>query len=133
MFLHENLAHAMLRALPCINIMMREVGVDVVEADQCMYGLHTRGNHGYQLVLAKMPTKFITDSRSIGSKLRKTCDGDHQHQPLVDGRATDAARYPPALCKAICRGVAKEKNASAFGGPGSDGGGQGGSPKEDRY
>ena len=40
-FLHENPAHAKSWALPCIRRMMREVGVDVVEADQCMYGLKT--------------------------------------------------------------------------------------------
>ena len=88
---------------------MREVGVDVVEADQCMYGLHTWGKTKSQLVLAKNPTKFMTNSRSLGRELSRMCDGEHTHQPLVDGRAKDAARYPPALCKAICRGVAKEK------------------------
>ena len=31
------------------------------------------------------------------------------HQSLIDGRAKDAARYPPALCRAICRGISKEK------------------------
>ena len=62
-----------------------------------------------QLVLAKKPTKFMTNSRSIGRALSRKCNGDHIHQPLVDGRAKDAARYPPALRKAICRGVAKEK------------------------
>ena len=42
-FLHENPAHAKLCPPPCIKRMMREVGVDVVEADQCMSGLHTWG------------------------------------------------------------------------------------------
>ena len=61
------------------------------------------------LVLAKKPTRFMTNSRSIGQELRRKCDGAHSHQPLVDGRAKDAARYPPALCRAICRGIVKEK------------------------
>ena len=61
------------------------------------------------MVLAKKPTKFMTNSRSIGGELKKRCNGAHEHQPLVDGRARDAARYPPALCRAICRGVVKEK------------------------
>ena len=51
----------------------------------------------------------MTNSRSIGGRLRKKCVGKHVHQLLVDGRARDAARYPQALCLAICRGVAKEK------------------------
>ena len=28
---------------------------------------------------------------------------------MTDGRAMDAARYPPALCRAICIGISKEK------------------------
>ena len=62
-FLHENPAHAKSWALPCIRRMMREVGVDVVEADQCMYGLKTWGRSRAQMVLAKKPTKFMTNSR----------------------------------------------------------------------
>ena len=42
---HGNPAHGKSWALPCIRIMMRAVGVDVVEADQCMYGLRTWGNN----------------------------------------------------------------------------------------
>ena len=45
----------------------------------------------------------------MGKELKVKCDGSHEHQPLVDGRAKDAARYPPALCRAICRGLQKEK------------------------
>ena len=37
------------------------------------------------------------------------------HQALIDGRAKDAARYPPALCRAICRGISKEKMLRAGG------------------
>ena len=36
-------------------------------------------------------------------------DKSHQHLPLVHGRPKDAARYPPALCRAICRGLMREK------------------------
>ena len=67
--------------------MMRELGVDVLETDQCMFGLETWGSSRAQLVLAKKPTRFMTNSRSIGQELRRKCDGAHPHQPLVDGRA----------------------------------------------
>ncbi|MDA8584429.1 hypothetical protein N9L68_09330 [bacterium] len=40
--------------------------------------------------------------------MKRKCDGAHEHQPLVEGRAKDAARYPLGLRRAICRGVAKE-------------------------
>ena len=108
-FIHENPSHAKPWALPCSRKMMKEIGVDVVEADQCMFGLKTWGSSKAQLVLAKKPTRFMTNSRSMGHELRRKCDGTHTHQPLVDGRAKDVARYPPALCRAICRGIAKEK------------------------
>ena len=95
--------------MPVIRRILRQAGVELVEADQCMYGLKTWGSSRSQLVLAKKPTKFMTNSRSIGRELSRKCDGRHEHQPLIDGRAKDAARYPPALCRAICRGMSKEK------------------------
>ena len=42
-FIHENPAHAKSWALPCIKRIMRQMGVEVVEADQCMFGLKTWG------------------------------------------------------------------------------------------
>ena len=88
---------------------MRQVGVDVYKADQCMYGLKTRGANKHQLVAAKKPTRFRTNSRAVGQELMKRCDGSHEHQLLVEGRANNAARYPRELCRAICRGLRKEK------------------------
>ena len=37
------------------------------------------------------------------------CDGSHLHQHLIGGRAAAAALYPPELCKAICRGLVKQR------------------------
>ena len=45
-FIHEQPAHATSWALPVIRRMMEETGVDVVEADQCMFGLKTWGQAG---------------------------------------------------------------------------------------
>ena len=44
--LHEQPAHAKSWMTPEIRSMMREAGVTVVEADQCMYGLKTWGPTG---------------------------------------------------------------------------------------
>ena len=74
-----------------------------------MFGLKTWGGNRHQLVPTKKPTKFMTNSRALGNELKRRCDKSHQHQPLVDGRAKDAARDPPDMCKAICRGIMKEK------------------------
>ena len=51
----------------------------------------------------------MPNSRAIGRELIRICDGSHEYQPLIDGRAHAAARYPVARCKAICRGIIKEK------------------------
>ena len=42
-FIHENLAHAASWALPVIRKMMKEFEVDVIETDQCMFGLKAWG------------------------------------------------------------------------------------------
>ena len=73
------------------------------------------GDTRSQLMLAKKPTKFLTNSKELGRELRRKCDGTHLHQPLLGGRAKDAARYPPSLCRAICRGILREKTARACG------------------
>ena len=80
-------------------------GVTVVEADQCMYGLKTKGSDNITEIAAKKPTKFMTNSRALGQTLSRKCDGMHQHQSLIDGKAQLASRYPTGLCKAICRGI----------------------------
>ena len=74
-----------------------------------MFGLRTWGSGKCKLVHAKKPTKFLANSRVLGKELQKKCDGTHEHQQLVDGRASAAARYPNALCRAICRGIVKAK------------------------
>ena len=73
-----------------------------------MYGLKTKAGPGEEDKLAKKPTRFMTNSIEIHEELRRGCDGKHEHQQLVDGRAKAAARYPEKLCKAICRGLARE-------------------------
>ena len=41
--------------------------------------------------------------------MSRRCDNNNEHQPLLDGGAKDAAIYPQAQCRAIRRGIAKEK------------------------
>ena len=80
LLLHEHPAHAKSWALSEIKRMMEVQGVDVIEADQCMFGLRTRSVNGIKLT--KKPKKFMTNSRVIGDELRRKCDGTHPHQPL---------------------------------------------------
>ena len=81
MFLHEKPTHAKSWALPCIRKLMRDQGVHVGEADQCMVGLKTWGANKSQLMLAKKPTRFMTNSQVLGRELSRRCDKSHEHQP----------------------------------------------------
>ena len=79
----------------------------MVITDQCMFGLTTTGQQG-QKMLAKKQTIFLSNAEEILKELGRKCDGQHQHQQLMSGRAGPAAVYPPALCKAVCRGLMKQ-------------------------
>ena len=106
---HEHPAHATSWAIDEMKALMQEYGVDVYQADQCMYGLVARAQGGWKCKPAKKPTRFMTNSRALAKELQKKCDRTHEHQVLLDGRAAGAARYPAGLCKAICRGIVREK------------------------
>ena len=77
-------------------------------ADQCQYGLKTRGAGGAGSMPARKRTKFMTNSSEIANELSWKCPKDHLHQALVGGRAHKAAIYPEGLCEAICRGLKRE-------------------------
>lgn len=85
----------------CSQELMQLPGVFVVRADQCAFGLRVREH------LNKKPTQFVTNCPFIAAKLSLKCSGDHIHEPLLGGKAAAAAIYPPALCKAIVRGLRK--------------------------
>ena len=86
-------------------------GVSIVTADQCMYGLRTPAEEKGKTAPARKTTKFMTSSRQMADLLRRRCDGEHLHQPLVGGRCRDAAYYPLRLIQAILQGIRDTKNA----------------------
>ena len=90
--------------------LMEEEGVVVTIADQCQYGLTTWGKKG-EAMPAKKKTTFMTNSQAIAAELKRVCDGKHEHQQLLSGRAAEAARYPKGLCEAICKRVARRGQA----------------------
>ena len=57
----------------------------------------------------KKPTGFMTSSRHIAKELNRLCDASHDHVHLMAGKASAAQVYPPDLCKAMLRGIAKQK------------------------
>ena len=108
LFLHEHPAQASSWDLNIIKQLAKEEGVTIASADQCMYGLRTPGPGGTGSMPARKPTKFMTNGFWLGQELSVKCDMRHAHQPLLSGRAEGAARYPPRLVQAICRGLLTE-------------------------
>ena len=72
--------------------------------DQCAYGLVTWDNEGGSGP-AKKATKFLTNAPCMAKYLSDRCPGNHEHVPLLQGRASAAAVYPSGLVKALCKGV----------------------------
>ena len=54
-------------------------------------------------------TKFACSSPLILDEISRRCDGSHNHQRLVDGRASRAQVYPPRLCEAMLRGIDRQR------------------------
>ena len=110
LFLHEHPATASSWKEADVIALSKMDGVRMVTADQCMFGLKTEGHSKNSVMPAKKPTKFMTNSWCIAKELDRRCDGSHVHQALLGGsRASSAAIYPEELCKAMCRGLLKEK------------------------
>ena len=62
----------------------------------------------------KKPTRYMTSSEELVSELGKICRKDHEHTHIRGGgRSMRAAVYPKQLCEAICRGVAKQREADS--------------------
>merc|ERR1739836_131146 len=55
----------------------RKLGVIVTHADQCAYGLVTRGPHG--MAPAQKPTKFMTNSPCVATELGRRCPNRMTH------------------------------------------------------
>ena len=107
-FLHEHPATASSWSLKEITDLLDMQSVEVVQADQCMYGLKTWGQNGKDVLRARKRTQFMSNSPEIRRQLSRQCDGWHQHQALTGGRAQDSARYPKELCRSICMGLMLE-------------------------
>lgn len=74
-------------------------GVFVCRFDMCQFGM--RVGQG----LNKKPTTIITNSAEVAKELNRVCSGGHTHESLMGGKAAKAAEYPPALCRAMLKGL----------------------------
>ena len=99
-------------------------GVFWQRADMCMYGLTTPDLVGAEMPAMK-PTGFLSTAWCVLEELSLVCDGSHAHQGLVGGRAAAAAEYTPQLCRAICRGYARQRRYDSSGMVGGQGFGRG--------
>ena len=105
-FLMEHPAPADSRRIPEVVKFLEVGGVAHVVADQCMYGLKTRGSADGEKLPAKKPTRFISNSWCVLQELSTRCDRSHEHQQFMSGRPDRAVEYPDELCEAFCRGIA---------------------------
>ena len=112
LFLHEHPVGALSWKTKPILKLLKSAGVYSVVNDQCMFGLTVRGPNGGEPMLAKKPTRWMTNSIFMSDSLNVRCDGSHSHQHLVGGRAAGAAFYPPKLLRAILRGMAMTRDAT---------------------
>ena len=92
-----------------LKALLKVDGVEVQLADQCMYGLMTRGSSGNEAMSAKKTTRFLSNSWCILDELSTRCDKSHTHQQLIGGRAKQAGIYPDKLCDAICTGLLRQQ------------------------
>ena len=106
-FLHEHPLTAKSWKLKAIQRMLDREDVISTVIDMCQYGMTAQGEYGEQP--AKKPTRMMTNSPWLAEQLKRRCRGEHIHTTLVGGKAGPCARYPPGLCRAICKGIQKQK------------------------
>ena len=104
LFLHEHPASASSWRLRKVRKLANTPGVFEVVGDMCQFGLRTTGG-GF----ARKRSRFLTNSWEIAQEISKLCPGTHVHTPLVGGKAKATEQYTPEFCRAVCRGLLKEK------------------------
>ena len=110
--LHEHPWSARSWALECVDDLGHDERVALVQSHMCRLGMTSRiGRDPDEVDPVKKPTGFMTTSWCIRDELDRRCHIglNHQHVPLVEGRAAAAQVYPVELCKAICSGLARQK------------------------
>ena len=111
-FLHEHPQSATSWKLPNIMKLASNPMVYKATTHMCRFGMVSTDEQGEGLVLK--PTTMMTNSIEIQRELDRQCDRvSHRHVHLTGGRAKDAAIYPKALCRAVCRGTAKQMELDA--------------------
>ena len=92
-FLHEHPMGAGSWKEPNMQAMAKKEKNILAKIDQCQYGLWIKDKTGS--LLAKKPTKFLTNSPGIAKHLQTRCPGEHSHvegahASLFDGKTAQA-------------------------------------------
>lgn len=103
-FLHDHPETALSWSEPCMKTILDMKGVSATVSDQCEYGLLVPGPDG-QLLPAKTPTKWASNSPWMLARLSRRCQRDHPHQPLLGGKSKSAENYSIELIVEILRGI----------------------------
>ena len=112
-FLHERPTTATSSKLPCIEELAANPMVLKARTHMCESGA-TAAVDDNAKGLVKKPTTMMTNSVEVHCKLDTQCTpGTYRHMQLRGGKARDAAIYPKALCRAVCRGVARQMEIDA--------------------
>lgn len=104
-FLFEHLVGSKAWSEESMEHIMQLPGVFVCRTDMCRYGMRVRDG------LNLKPTRWVTNSWEIAKELQRRCNGGHQHETLMGGKAAAAAVYPPQLCQAVVRGLRRHLRA----------------------
>ena len=107
-FLHEHPLAATSWDEPAVKELRSHSQVFEISAHQCCFGLAARDPSGLMQPVLK-PTRFLSSAPLLLKELARRCSGEHSHTRLLGGcRAAAAALYPPGLCRAILRGIARQ-------------------------
>ena len=107
-FLHEHPASAVSWRVSRMQVLRQRPEVGEVVAHLCQYGLETPGQGGRAMPALK-PTRFLSSAPELLKLLGMKCPQEHEHQSPMGGRAAAAAIYPPALCRAMLRGIEAQR------------------------
>ena len=99
-FLLEHPASATSWDHPTVKQLEQRPGVYQIVVDMCCFSLRTKEG-----LAAKKPTRLLTNCYPLVKLLRRRCQNHHPHQPLLGGRAAEAAKYTRPFVQAILRGL----------------------------
>ena len=84
--------------------------VKLAKCDQCMYGLRSTSGKYH-----RKATGWCTNSTRLADALSQTCDGSHQHEPVIgrepgsrESRSRESQRYPGDLVRTIIKAYKEE-------------------------